>query len=257
MKIKLLLAAVVAVALVFVLRPVAAFAAGSSDALPTTGEVIDLLVRGRWFAFTALAIGATVRVLKDQNVKLVHLDKRWRPALAIGLGIVASFFVQLDESIPWTTALAGCISAAIVAMGGHAVIIEWIFGGREIPLPGLSGRNDQPKRDKGSSGPPGANGAVTTSYVGLFGLLALCVGCVPILGCAGGPGQFQRFVDTTVDAVPVIDDTLHASHERELAACADVECVDRVEGEWRPVFLVMQGIREAWCAVAPEAEGCS
>lgn len=79
---------------------------------------------------------------------------------------------------------------------------------------------------------------------------------VLLAGCAGGVGQFQRFVDTTVDAVPVIDDALHGAYDRELDACATVQCVDDVQAEWRPVFQVMAGIRDAWCAVAPDAEGC-
>ncbi|NUP13340.1 MAG: hypothetical protein HOW73_45460 [Polyangiaceae bacterium] len=84
----------------------------------------------------------------------------------------------------------------------------------------------------------------------------LLAGCVPILGCAGGAGQADRAITTIIEAVPLVDEQMHRAYDRELEACSDVPCVDRVESEWRPFFATMQTIRDAWCLVAPEAEGC-
>lgn len=87
-------------------------------------------------------------------------------------------------------------------------------------------------------------------------LLSLVLGTAG-LGCAGGAGQIDRAATTIIDAVPVIEKVGMRAYERELTACADDACAERVKVEWQPFVAVMVEIRGVWCQVAPEAEGCA
>jgi len=78
-----------------------------------------------------------------------------------------------------------------------------------------------------------------------------------VRGCAGGPAQVARVATAVVDALPVIDAVGLAAYERELTACADEACADRVRGEWAPFIAAMQEIRTVICDAEPAKEGCT
>ena len=88
---------------------------------------------------------------------------------------------------------------------------------------------------------------------GLFFGVAIMSGT----GCAGGPAQIARVATAVVDALPVIDAVGLAAYERELTACADEACADRVRGEWAPFITAMQKIRTVICDAEPAKEGCT
>ena len=87
-------------------------------------------------------------------------------------------------------------------------------------------------------------------------LLPLC-----LLGCTTQQGD--RAIDVMVQSVPVVEEALVRSYELEQQWCKELDdnrqtqsCLDDVRERWEPVKDTMQALRDAWCSVAPEAEGC-
>lgn len=89
------------------------------------------------FATLALVVGLVVRLLKS-DTPLPTVPARYRPFLALGLGAVGGALDALASGTPWQQAVLGGISAALAAMVGHEVIVEQLFGGREIGSPDAS-----------------------------------------------------------------------------------------------------------------------
>ncbi len=100
-----------------------------------------------------------------------------------------------------------------------------------------------------SAGPPPKTRPPTLPLV-CFLLLA---------GCAGGPpaAQIDRGIAILTEAIPASEPVVREARKRELAACEDDACVERVVREWAPVVAMYEAVRVWWCEVAPSAEGCS
>ncbi len=80
-------------------------------------------------------------------------------------------------------------------------------------------------------------------------LMALClVGCAPSAGA--------RAITTMSEFVSKSDPILRDAYARELEACADKACVERVKTQWAPIVDALQAVRKVWCELEPKAEGC-
>lgn len=75
-------------------------------------------------------------------------------------------------------------------------------------------------------------------------------------GCVGGAAQADRTVATIVEGVSALDPIVRNAYARELAACPDAACEERIERAYEPARKILLSIREAWCAIAPTAPTC-
>lgn len=91
--------------------------------------------------------------------------------------------------------------------------------------------------------------------------LLLC--CPALVGCL--PPQADEAIKVITEAVPVVERALLDSYRLQLELCNEVsdadhareaECLEKVKASWKPVIDVMEQVRDVWCTIAPEAEGC-
>lgn len=100
---------------------------------------LDLIAKHEWVGLAALVIGCVVRLLKeDTRFPPFALAARWRPLLALGLGIVSGALQAVSTGTPWRDAILGGVVSGVVAIAGHEAIVESIRDGKDVPLPGLT-----------------------------------------------------------------------------------------------------------------------
>lgn len=95
-------------------------------------SAIELANQHKWWALAATVIGLTVRLLKNDGPIPITIPAKYRPWLAIGLGIVAGCIEKISMGTPWKTALVGGLVAGFAAISGHQLLVESARGGREI-----------------------------------------------------------------------------------------------------------------------------
>jgi hypothetical protein len=78
--------------------------------------------------------------------------------------------------------------------------------------------------------------------------------CLVLVGCA--PSAGARAVTTMSDFVSKADPILRDAYVRELDACPDKACVEKVKAAWTPIIDTLQEVRKVWCELEPKAEGC-
>lgn len=76
------------------------------------------------------------------------------------------------------------------------------------------------------------------------------------VGCAGGAGQADRAIETFADALSTGERVTRAAYAREVEACPDAACVERVKKEYEPAIAKYDAAHKLWCSIAPSAEGC-
>lgn len=109
-------------------------------------ELIAAAQAGKWWIFSALIIGAIVRVLKAKPEIANFLSPRIRPLAPIVLGIVSAAIHQIAyDGTPWFHALLAGVLSGAGAVLGHVYGIEVLRGGKEI------GESDKPKPPVGPS----------------------------------------------------------------------------------------------------------
>jgi len=97
-----------------------------------TSDLLTLIQQHKWFALAALAIGLVVRLLKSDGPIPFTLPAKWRPWLAVGLGIVAGVLEKAGTGVAWREAVLGGVLAAFAAISGHQLLVESLRGGREL-----------------------------------------------------------------------------------------------------------------------------
>lgn len=111
---------------------------------PVSVPVTDLLALAQshaWLAFSALLIGLVVRMLKDDAFILPaswSVASKYRPLVAVGLGLVSGVLDAVVRGTPWRDAIVGGLLAALVAMLGHTGLVDVLRGGRDIGVPDLT-----------------------------------------------------------------------------------------------------------------------
>lgn len=100
---------------------------------------VDLIAKHEWVGLAALIIGLIVRLLKeDTRFPPFAMPARWRPLLAVGLGIGSGILQAASTGTPWRDAILGGVVSGLVAIAGHEAIVESIRDGKDVPLPGLT-----------------------------------------------------------------------------------------------------------------------
>jgi hypothetical protein len=93
--------------------------------------LIELIKQGQWPMVAAIVIGLIVRLVKDGRLPL-DVPPRYRPGLALVLGVLSGAIEMVAQGRPWAEALFGGVISAAIATLGHGVIIEGFRGGREL-----------------------------------------------------------------------------------------------------------------------------
>lgn len=106
----------------------------------TVEAVLTLVMAHRWVALTAVAIGALVRLTKEDTVVPIDVPARWRPLLAFALGQASAVLEHLAAGAPWGAAVVDGLAASVLAILGHEWIVERLLGDRAMPIPGLTRR---------------------------------------------------------------------------------------------------------------------
>lgn len=111
---------------------------------------LDLIAKHQWVGLAALVIGLMVRLLKeDSTFPPFAIPARWRPLLAMGLGVVSGVLQAVSTGTRWHDAILGGLVSAFVAIAGHDAIVGSIRDGKDVPLPGpmrvASGQSKGPK----------------------------------------------------------------------------------------------------------------
>lgn len=101
---------------------------------PEQTQLVDLLANNKWLAATALAIGIVVRLMKTDVKFTPSIPPRWRPLVALGLGIVGGVVDAAARGTPWRRAVLGGVVAAGVAIATHDVAIASLLNGRELKV---------------------------------------------------------------------------------------------------------------------------
>jgi len=97
-------------------------------------DLTNLALQHKWIAVSALVIGAFVRLLKSDGPIPINVPARWRPVLALVLGLASAALAQVANGTPWRRALTEGLLAGVIAIVGHDVLVEGVRGGKEIPM---------------------------------------------------------------------------------------------------------------------------
>lgn len=105
----------------------------------TPEQLIAFISERKWIAIAAFAIGLIVRLLKSDTKLPIDIPTQYRVWLALGLGAAAGALDKLGnmDGVTWTSAVVQGLTAAVLAILGHATVIESLRGGRELNIPGL------------------------------------------------------------------------------------------------------------------------
>lgn len=106
----------------------------------TVEALVALVMAHKWVALTVVAIGALVRLTKEDTVVPIDVPARWRPLLAFFLGQASAVLEHLAAGAPWGAAVVDGLAASVLAILGHEWIVERLLGDRAMPIPGLTRR---------------------------------------------------------------------------------------------------------------------
>jgi len=86
-----------------------------------------------FYGAASLGIGAIVRLLKS-DVPIVPIDvaPRYRPFVALALGVLASCFDMMARGTEWREALVSGLLAGAGAIAAHETLVEGWRGGRDV-----------------------------------------------------------------------------------------------------------------------------
>lgn len=182
-----------------------------------------------WPIVAAVVIGGLVRMVKSDAIPIT-VPARWRPVLALGLGLASGACDAIIRGTDWHEALGMGLLSSFVAMGGHDVLIEALRGGAEVSAPKAGG-----------------------------GALALIVAVLSaaLSGCAGGLQDAANALNAANDIATEAQPCLIAERDRQIKNCGfDVRCQSAVDVRFDAIADAYDIFKAAWCTVAPESDGC-
>ena len=113
-------------------------------------ELLALAAERKWIPLAALAAWAVVRLLKS-DTKLRTVPARWRPVLAIVVGVLASTLDKVIAGGDWRLLAPEGVAVGVIAVLVHVFGVDVLRGGKDIAIPkSLSVRPPPP--------PPGSDG---------------------------------------------------------------------------------------------------
>lgn len=99
-------------------------------------QAADLFSRHAWVPLAALVIHVVVRMSKsDSWPPWFTITPRARAWLALGLGIFSGVLDAVVNGVSWQSAIVGGIISALIAIGGHDLVVESLRKGRDFGVP--------------------------------------------------------------------------------------------------------------------------
>jgi hypothetical protein len=208
--------------------PSLAFGTDSATA-PDVAYLVQLAKDHSWPLLAAIVVGFLVRLVKEERVP-INVAPRFRPLLAVALGMVSAICEAVILKTPILTAAIGGFGSAVIAIGGHDVLVEAIFGGKE-PSVKASG--------------------------GVVGLVIMALVAMSQSGCAA-KRDLEKALDTSVVIIDRAEPCFVGMQQAELRQCEpdNAECIQRVKDRWSPVADALDAYRAFLCGISPDAEGC-
>ncbi len=108
-----------------------------------TSDISTLIVQHKYLALLALIIGFVVRLLKSDTVLPVTVSPKLRGWVAVLLGAIGGIVEHLANGTPWREALASGITAGVLSIVGHELLVESLRGGKEVPVPKALSTKDE------------------------------------------------------------------------------------------------------------------
>ncbi len=192
-------------------------------------DIIEAIKAHAWPIVAAVVIGGLVRMVKADTIP-INVPPRWRPVLALGLGLVSGACDAIIRGTAWQEALGMGLLSSFVAMGGHDVLIEALRGGQEVSA-------------------PKAGGSALAVVVAV--LSAALSGCGASLKDAGDA------MNAANDIASAAQPCLVAERDRLIKECGvDLRCQEIVNARFDEIAKAYDLFHESWCALVPDAEGC-
>lgn len=194
-------------------------------------QLLDAIKAHAWPIVAAIVVGFLVRLVKSDKIP-IDVPPRFRPLLAVGLGVVSAICEAVIMGTPVVQAAIGGLASAIAAIGGHDVLIEAIFGGKEPSV-------------KASGGVVG-------------GILAAILALSQASGCAAYADEMKKLESGLVvanEAVLALEACSASSVAHSLKACEQltgddrVQCVEMVDQASEGVRRVVEAWRHIRCDV--------
>ena len=88
------------------------------------------------------------------------------------------------------------------------------------------------------------------------GVAMLAFLAVSTVTACGGASQFEEVAHSARDVATVAEVCSFAAKEQAMAACETDACKADVLRKYAPIADMLDAFNAAWCAVAPNAEGC-
>lgn len=123
----------------------------------------DLISQHKWVALGAVAIGLVIRLLKEDTAIPISIPPRARIWIVLLGGIIYAEIGRVAGGMPWKQAAAEGLAAALTAVIGHEAVIESARNGKEIPIPGLMKKPQDPTKPIDNSGTPPPSPAPPTA----------------------------------------------------------------------------------------------
>src|SRR5262245_24098450 len=143
-----------------------------------------------WTAIAGAAIWLVIRLLKSDAIP-INVPARWRPVLALVLGIASGVAEGLTQGRDWQEALLAAATAAFGAIGFQETAVKGLLG-----LP----PSTEPPKPK----PP---------------VLPIILGCL-LLGCTGSQAEkLTKFAETSRDVATFAEGCAVEQKPRDVDAC--------------------------------------
>jgi hypothetical protein len=111
-----------------------------------TSQIAQLVTQGKWIALFAMIAGFGVRLMKGDPAvawfppfvpeRYRTVPAAWRPALAVGLGVVSAVLTLKSNGASWQMAIVQGVMTGFVsgsmAIAGHQIVVESMRHGREF-----------------------------------------------------------------------------------------------------------------------------
>jgi hypothetical protein len=98
---------------------------------------LALVTDHQWPAAAVVVIHGLIRLMKSDTKFPITIPRRLRAWAALGLGACSGVLEAVVAGTPWRDALCGGAISALLAMGGHNLVVESILQGSELRVPGL------------------------------------------------------------------------------------------------------------------------
>lgn len=176
----------------------------------------------RWPIVAAALIWFFIAAMKSKRIPF-DIPKRAQPYVAIALGIGSGVAESFIAGMPLLDAVALGVASGALAIATQETVVPAAQAAKDSLRP-----------------PP----------------MALLAFAFVFFGCGGAAQKFEAVAHSARDVAVVAEACSFAAKEQAMAECIDDTCKAKVLARYAPIADALDAFAAAWCAAAPEAEGC-